>query len=101
MGMIILYLLAHMFMGAFTGFMGICVNLESHKTKIAPYFLIIAIICIVYMAVMLGLAGFIGWIDRNWVIPDSYIGLFTVLMLLSVYPGVLFAKKLFGSSKSK
>jgi uncharacterized membrane protein YsdA (DUF1294 family) len=71
----ILYLLALIFMGTFTGFMGIYVNLESHKTKRAPYFSIIAIICIVNMAVMLGLARLIGWITQNTVlISEVYKG---------------------------
>ena len=75
--------------------MGIYVNLESHKAKLIPYHFILAIICIVYLAVMFGLAKLIGWADKHFLISDAYIGLSTILMLLSVYPGVLLAKKLF------
>lgn len=95
----ILYLFAHIFMGAFTGFMGIYVNLKSHKTKIIPYYLFLGIIYVVYMSVMLGLVKLIVWIDKHWLISQAYIGISTILMLLSVYPSVLLAKKLFGLSK--
>jgi uncharacterized membrane protein len=80
----ILYLFAHIFMGFFTGFMGIYVNLKSHKTKIIPYYLLLGIIYVVYMSVMLGLVKLIVWIDKHWLISQAYIGFSTILMILSV-----------------
>jgi hypothetical protein len=90
----VLYLLAHFFIGFLSGFMGIYVNLEAHKKNFLPYFLVLAIIYSVYITVILGLARFIGWVDKHILISQAYIGLSTILMLLSVYPGILFAKKI-------
>lgn len=41
---------------------------------------------------MLGLAGLIAWIEKHWAISDMYVGLSTILLLLSIYPGVLLAR---------
>jgi hypothetical protein len=100
MEMIILYLLAHVFMGAYTAFMGIYINLESHKTKFMPYYCIIAIIYIAYMATMIGLASLIAWIDKHYLISQVYNMASTILMLLSVYPSFLLAKKLLGPTRN-
>ena len=100
MEFIILYVLSHIFVGVFSGFMGMYFNLASRKRKFTPFALFIVITYLFYVAVILGLAQTIWWITQNAFIPDAYKGVSTILLLLFVYPGVLLAKKLLGPSKN-
>jgi uncharacterized membrane protein len=73
--------------------MGVYVNLPTHKLKYTHYYLFIALMYLLYMAVVAGLVQGIWWITNNTsLISEAYKGISTIIMLLSVYPGVLLAK---------
>jgi hypothetical protein len=56
---------------------------------------------LMYMAAMLGLSHVVWWIKTNTLIPEIFKGIGVILMIFSVIPGVLLAKKLLGTSKAR
>ncbi|AEF99857.1 hypothetical protein Metme_1434 [Methylomonas methanica MC09] len=91
---LIIYFFLHVFFGVFTGYMGVYINFSSHKKKYTNYHLFIALMYFMYMILVAGLVQGIWWITNNTSsISELYKGVSTIIMLLSVYPGAMLAKR--------
>lgn len=88
--MITLYFMLSILLGCFAGFMGVFFKRMSNSVslvaRLVPYFLFIAVVLI--------LAQSIWWITHHVHILEFNKGIATFLMLFSVVPGILLARKL-------
>jgi hypothetical protein len=88
--MIAFYFILCIALGCFAGFMGLYFkrmsNSVSLAAKLAPYLVFVSVVLIVAQSIWL--------ITRHLDISESIKGLATFVMLCSVVPGVLLARKL-------